>query len=284
MIKLLIVLITLLNLSSVNAELRLLSFPGETIKLMLDVDQEVQLNFEKPLSSIGIPTDIKNNIKTQLIDSRIWIKATKAFKPTRVLVKSLKGEISVFSLSATPNQQKAQEYPIKYNIVSERRQAYKSSSSSSSSSSSGSDSSSNNKKNTNTNTNTATKTGENYIALTRFVAQSFYAPKRLIKKIDVVRVPINTKQLITLFACSKNLACNGNVSASPLASWKSSHYYISAVLLKNTTRQQIVLDPRDLLGEWKSATFHFNRLGRAGSPTDTTVVYLISLSPFEQSL
>ncbi|CAC9507873.1 hypothetical protein [uncultured Gammaproteobacteria bacterium] len=274
MIKLLIVLITLLSLSSVNAELRLLSFPGETIKLMLDVDQEVQLNFEKPLSSIGIPTDIKNNIKTQLIDSRIWIKATKAFKPTRVLVKSLKGEISVFSLSATPNQQKAQEYPIKYNIVSERRQAYKSSSSSS-----GSDSS-NNKKNT----NTATKTGENYIALTRFVAQSFYAPKRLIKKIDVVRVPINTKQLITLFACSKNLACNGNVSASPLASWKSSHYYISAVLLKNTTRQQIVLDPRDLLGEWKSATFHFNRLGRTGSPTDTTVVYLISLSPFEQSL
>jgi hypothetical protein len=44
------------------------------------VDQEVQLNFEKPLSSIGIPDEIKNNIKTQLIDSRIWIKATKAFK------------------------------------------------------------------------------------------------------------------------------------------------------------------------------------------------------------
>jgi hypothetical protein len=30
-----------------------------------------------------------------------------------------------------------------------------------------------------------------------------------------------------------------------------------------------------------TATFHFNRLGRTGSPTDTTVVYLISLSPFE---
>jgi hypothetical protein len=45
----------------------------ETIKLQLDVDQEVQLNFEKPLSSIGIPDEIKNNIKTQLIDSRIWI-------------------------------------------------------------------------------------------------------------------------------------------------------------------------------------------------------------------
>jgi hypothetical protein len=56
---------------------------------------------------------------------------------------------------------------------------------------------------------------------------------------------------------------NGNVSALPLASWKSSHYYISAVLLKNTTKQQIVLDPRDLLGKWKSTPFHFNRLGRS---------------------
>jgi hypothetical protein len=97
-------------------------------------------------------------------------------------------------------------------------------------------------------------------------------------------VPINANKLITLFACSKNLACNGNVSALPLASWKSSHYYISAVLLKNITKQQIVLDPRDLLGKWKSATFHFNRLGRTGSLTDTSVVYLISSSPFEQSL
>jgi hypothetical protein len=112
MIRLLIVLMVLLNLTSVNAELRLLSFPGETIKLQLDVDQEVQLNFEKPLSSIGIPDEIKNNIKTQLIDSRIWIKATKAFKPTRVLIKSVKGEISVFSLSSIPKQQKTQEYPI----------------------------------------------------------------------------------------------------------------------------------------------------------------------------
>jgi hypothetical protein len=38
-------------------------------------------------------------------------------------------------------------------------------------------------------------------------------------------LPINTNKLITLFSCSKNLACNGNVSALPLASWK---YYSKA--------------------------------------------------------
>jgi hypothetical protein len=61
------------------------------------------------------------------------------------------------------------------------------------------------------------------------------------------------------------------------------------VLLKNTTKQQIVLDPRDLLGKWKSTTFHFNRLGRffeqensvinllALIGTLTTSIFLISL-------
>ncbi len=263
-IKLLIVLFALFNLTSANAELRLLNFSGEPIKLTLLVGQEVQLNFEKPLGSIGTPDAIKDKLKTQLIDSRLWIKATKTFKPIRVLVKNSKGKISIFLLSAISHTKKIQQYPIKYNVIAERRQAHKDGNQ----------------------THAKTKLKNlSYVDLTRFAAQTFYAPKRLIKKTNVVRVAINIKQPITLFTCSKNLACNGNVSAHPLASWRSSHNtYISAILLKNTTNRQIVLDPRDLLGNWKSATFHFNRLGRTGEPTDTSVVYLISASPFEQSL
>jgi hypothetical protein len=70
-------------------------------------------------------------------------------------------------------------------IVSERRQAYKSSS----------------KK------KIEIKAGENYIALTRFVAQSFYAPKRLIKKIDVVRVPINANKFPSKSLGSNTICC-----------------------------------------------------------------------------
>jgi hypothetical protein len=64
-------------------------------------------------------------------------------------------------------------------------------------------------------------------------------------------------------------------------------------LLKNTTRQQIVLDPRDLLGEWKSATFHFNRLGRAviiatttttTTATATTATTFICLPPLRDNI
>jgi integrating conjugative element protein (TIGR03749 family) len=257
------------NTQNFNTNIRLLNIAGEPIKLALSVGQEVQLNFEQPLGRLGTPQSIKNKLQTQLIDQRLWLKASKAFKPVRILVRSETGELSVFLLSANVGQQTIQAYPIKYNVITEAKLPNQSNSKSNSS---------------NNQQNSSIKPALNYVDLTRFVAQSLYAPKRLLEKINLIRIPINTKKAVRLFTCSTALACNGNVLAHPIAAWQSPHLYISAVLLKNTTQQQIVLDPRDLLGQWKAATFHFNRLGKANSPEDTSVVYLVSLSPFEQSL
>jgi integrating conjugative element protein (TIGR03749 family) len=179
----------------------------------------------------------------------------------------------VFLLSANIGQQTIQLYPIKYNVITEAKLPNQSNSNNRS-----------NSKGNNNQQNSNIKPALSYVDLTRFAAQSLYAPKRLIKNINLIRIPINTKQAVRLFTCSTALTCNGNVLARPIAAWQSPRLYISAVLLKNTTQQQIVLDPRDLLGAWKAATFHFNRLGKANSPEDTSVVYLVSLSPFEQSL
>jgi integrating conjugative element protein (TIGR03749 family) len=258
------------NTQNLNTNIRLLNIAGEPIKLALVVGQEVQLNFEQPLGRLGTPQSIKDKLQTQLIDQRLWLKATKTFKPTRVLVRSEQGELSVFllSASATASEQTIQPYPIKYTVITEAKLPNQS----------------NSKSNNSNQQNSNTKPALNYVDLTRFAAQSLYAPKRLIKNINLIRIPINTKQAIRLFTCSTALTCNGNVLARPIATWQSPRLYISAILLKNTTQQQIVLDPRDLLGTWKAATFHFNRLGKANSPEDTSVVYLVSLSPFEQSL
>jgi integrating conjugative element protein (TIGR03749 family) len=267
MIKVLLTLITLLTFNCANANVRLLNVQGEPIKLDLVVGQEVQLNFENHLGSIGKPGLIANKLETQLIDSRLWIKATDVFKPIKVLIKSEKGKISIILLSAHVSKQKIQQYPLKYNIVAEKKSQSRLPKTS---------------KKSEHNLNIKTKLS--YIDLTRFAAQSLYSPIRLVKNINLVRVPINTEKTVNLFACSHNLACNGNVSATPIAAWKSSHYYISAILLKNNRKKLVVLDPRDLIGNWKSATFHFNRIGRVGSSTDTSVVYLVSSSSFEQSL
>jgi integrating conjugative element protein (TIGR03749 family) len=220
---------------------------------------------------LGTPQSIKNKLQTQLIDQRLWLKASKTFKPTRVLVRSEQGELSVFLLSANVGQQTIQRYPIKYNVITEAKLPNQNNSNS-------------NSKSNNNQQNSSIKPALSYVDLTRFVAQSLYAPKRLVEKINLIRIPINTKKAVRLFTCSTALTCNGNVLARPIAAWQSPRLYISAVLLKNTTQQQIVLDPRDLLGTWKAVTFHFNRLGKANSPEDTSVVYLVSLSPFEQSL
>jgi integrating conjugative element protein (TIGR03749 family) len=265
-----------LNTQNLNTNMRLLNIAGEPIKLALSVGQEVQLNFEQPLGRFGTPQSIKNKLQTQLIDKRLWLKASKTFKPTRVLVRSEQGELSVFLLSANVGQQTIQAYPIKYNVITEAKLPNQNNSNS--------NNRSNSKNSSSNQQNSSTKPALSYVDLTRFAAQSLYAPKRLLEKINLIRIPINTKKAVRLFTCSTALACNGNVLARPIATWQSPHLYISAVLLKNTTQQQIVLDPRDLLGQWKATTFHFNRLGKANSPEDTSVVYLVSSSPFEQSL
>lgn len=263
-----------LNTQNPNPNVRLFNISGEPIKLTLVVDQEVQLNFDNHLASLGTPIAIKDKIKTQMIDTRLWLKAIKAFKPTRLLVRNHRGEIGVFLLSANVSEQKVQPYPIKYTIINAAKPPNPT-----------------NSLGNHTNTQQSNQQNPNikprlsYIDLTRFVAQTLYAPKRLIEKINLIRLPINTQKAVRLFTCSSALACNGNVLAHPIASWRATSYlYISAVMLKNTTKQVVVLDPRDLLGKWQAATFQFNRLGRANSPEDSSVVYLISVMPFEQSL
>lgn len=261
--SLLIILISSLNNVNATASMRLLNVTGEPIKLELKVNQEAQLAFEYILGDIGIPDGIKDVLEVQSIDSRLWLKAKTDFKPVRFLIKDQIGNISILLLSAKQSASLVTTVqPIKYNVVTELKQ----------------------KVSIAAHLNAKSKQQSlNYVDLTRFAAQTFYAPKRLVNKVNVIRKPIDTKS-VSLFACSLHLSCNGNVLANPVATWHSKRYYITAVMLKNKTNRKIILDPRDLIGRWKSATFQFNSIGRAGTNTDTSMVYLVSLLPFEQSL
>lgn len=245
-----------------QADIRLLNTVGDPVILPLVVGQEIQLTFESNLGDIGTPDSIKDKIHIQSIDSRMWIKATTEFKPVRLLVKDKDGRISIFLLSANLLSvgDKISDKTIQYNVVTQQLKT---------------------RKKTKPDTDS---TRLSYVDLTRFVAQTLYAPKRLIKSIGIIRIPLHTKETINLFVCSYSAACNGNVVAKPIATWRSKYYYVTAINLVNQTKKTIILDPRDLLGNWQSATFQFNKLGSNGQPTDTSVAYLVSLLPFEQSL
>lgn len=108
-------------------------------------------------------------------------------------------------------------------------------------------------------------------ALTRYAAQSLYAPLRTLEPLPgVSAVPVPSDlPLETLLPALP-------VRAAALAAWRLSGDWVTAVKLTNTSSRSINLDPRLLQGDFVAATFQHPDLGPAGHSTDTTVVYLIT--------
>lgn len=120
------------------------------------------------------------------------------------------------------------------------------------------------------------------VDMVRFAAQNLYAPSRLITPLaGVVRVPVTTQEV--------PLHRGGALRTTPITQWKSSTIpplYVTAVRVTATATatQPTTLDPRNLRGEWLSATPQHGQVGMAGDQDDTTVWYLVSSRPFEESI
>jgi len=116
------------------------------------------------------------------------------------------------------------------------------------------------------------------VMLTRFAAQQLYAPRRLLREIaGVRRVPMGSPEVVPLYGSEP-------VVATPLGSWQGGGLYVTAVKLTNQGSERVVLDPRELTGQFVTATFQHNSLGPVGSPSDTTCVYLVTHQPFVASI
>ena len=109
------------------------------------------------------------------------------------------------------------------------------------------------------------------IVLTRYAAQSLYAPLRTIDPVPgIVPAPIaSTFRVETLLPTLP-------VRAEAMAAWRLADLWVSAVRLTNNSTQPVALDPHALQGDFVAATFQHPDLGPAGAPSDTTVVYLVT--------
>jgi integrating conjugative element protein (TIGR03749 family) len=109
------------------------------------------------------------------------------------------------------------------------------------------------------------------VVLTRYAAQSLYAPLRTVEPVQgISRVSLRRDLDISM------LLPTLPVRASALAAWRLEDHVVTVVRLQNTSSQPIVLDPRRLQGDFIAATFQHARLGPAGKASDTTVVYLVT--------
>lgn len=109
------------------------------------------------------------------------------------------------------------------------------------------------------------------VVLTRYAAQSLYAPLRTVE-------PVAGIQRARL---ERNLALDTLLPTLPLraralAAWRLEDLWVTAVRLTNTSVHWLDLDPRTLQGDFIAATFQHPSLGPAGASTDTTVVYLVT--------
>ena len=118
----------------------------------------------------------------------------------------------------------------------------------------------------------------NAITLTRFAIQSMYAPERLLVIPEgVSRIPMQTKRQITLFY-------GASIEARPLISWHGGEFYVTAIELKNQLKQDVILDPRHMIGHWQTATFYPTNTLISRGKADTTTVFLVSDRPFNEAI
>ncbi|MGR7122070.1 TIGR03749 family integrating conjugative element protein [Klebsiella aerogenes] len=116
------------------------------------------------------------------------------------------------------------------------------------------------------------------VLLTRYAAQSLYAPVRTVEAVPGIR-PVNPhlpKNLHVLYPSEP-------LQALPVAAWTAGGRSVVAVRVRNTASRRIPLDPRALQGQFVAATFQHRWLGPAGTPEDTTTLYLVVSGQIRQA-
>ena len=252
-ISLMILLFTLNCLAQVHAELdaapERIFWDKVPLPITLPVGSERLVTFPDNVR-LRITAALQMKLRTQSHQGTVYWLAHEPFETTRIQVQGIdSGQVFLVDLKAIQDQTPLPpvEIQIKKQVI-EREQA----------------------------ANSLRLAPLDYVHLTRFAAQQLYAPARLLKTPPgVTRSGVKQLPLTHLI---RGLA----IEATPIAAWRKGPLYITAIQLKNQSHLPVILDPRAVRGQWKTATFQHARLHAAGSTLDTTALYLISSRPFSE--
>lgn len=211
-----------------------------------------------------LPDTVKRHVSVLAANGVLYIRAMEPFPTTRLRIQGLNDQ-QIYLLDITASEVSAVSDEL---IVMT-------------------------KKNTRNRSKEATayRTTEDWrIRLTRYAAQQLYAPERLVDGDSAIkRIPVESKTSVPLIR-------GGLIEAVPIASWQGHGLTVTAVRVRNLSRQslQLQFDQTDSLealdlshlvrGDWLTATLQHDRLGAMGDETDTTTLYLVSNRSFVESL
>lgn len=260
----------LLPLVSLNSELakadEFMKWERIPLQIPLQVGLERVVFVDKNVR-VGFPPALNGKLRVQSTGGAVYLKADSAFPQTRVQLQDVEsGEVILLDVTAGekgPSEPVRLVYSGEVNTVSStadtRRQAENSNIQP------GSDDGTQAKR------KKVQYSAPVPVLLTRYAAQSLYAPLRTVEAVPGIR-PVNPhlpKRLTTLYPSEA-------ITATPLAAWGVANRAVVAVRLQNTASRRTVLDPRALQGQFVAATFQHRWLGPVGTPEDTTTAYIVT--------
>lgn len=196
---------------------------------------------------VGVPSSLMGKLRVQSTGGTLYLRASEAIAPTRLQLQSVAtGEIILLDIAATPGDLPLEPVRILKNAQAQPAEAESS-------------------------TVPVPERTPIPAALTRYTAQSLYAPLRTVESLPGVRrVPLKLRTELP------SLLPSENVSSTPIAAWRLGDYWVTAVKLRNRGSETVQLDPRRLQAKLFAAAFQHAFLGSAGSAEDTTIAYLIT--------
>ncbi|EDO1895644.1 TIGR03749 family integrating conjugative element protein [Salmonella enterica] len=215
---------------------------------------------------VGFPAALNGKLRVQSSGGAVYLQASEPFEQTRLQLQDVEsGEIILLDISAKNGNKVLEPVRLVYSgdvsSVSEKGMQKGSSVSSGSS-----DVEENNK--------TVRKAPVYHaplpVVLTRYAAQSLYAPLRTVEAVPGIH-PVNLRlpsRLTTLYPSE-------NVVVSPTGAWGIQDLNVVALKIRNRSSSKVILDARTLSGSFVSATFQHRWLGAVGTPEDTTTLYLV---------
>lgn len=229
------------------------------LSIQLVVGDERVIIVGRPVR-VGLADSLDGRLRVQSADGAVYLLATAPIESTRLEVQDLRtGELILLDVTARrPTRDQVPLEPIRIidDMAASAHQAALGGSGTQRASNS---------------TNQAMPPTPLAVALTRYAAQSLYAPLRTVEPIPGI-----TEEPVASDLPLDTLLPTLPVRATALAAWRLSGQWLTAVKLTNTSARWISLDPRLLQGDFVAATFQHPNLGPAGHSTDTTVVYLVT--------
>lgn len=224
------------------------------LKVTLHVNEERIVFIERNVR-VSFPPELKGKLRIQSAGGVVYLLAKAPFSYTRLVLQDIEnGEMILLDINSKQGKEALE--PVKLAYPQEETLA----------------------KQQNTVTNKRQRMPPIPIALTRFASQSLYAPLRTLEPlIGVHSLAMPSPEKLT------SLLPSEGIEIKPLGAWGLQGYSVVALSLRNQREQEVLLDPKNLQGDFYSATFQHSWLGAKGTPEDTTVVYLVTKGRLENA-